>query len=221
MTDSIAGNRFAFTGREWIGEVGMYDYRHRVYSPAAGRFLQPDPIGFEGGDVNWYRYAGNRAVAVRDSAGLRANDPPASASSSCLYTGNSRSTITSREGKVTHSIGTVPTGTLLVEIVCECGYNCQGRDSDDCWQEQSRVNEKTPEAVAGEVLQLTRKASNADNDAWATFWKVVFKERNRKSANELYQEAYDTARTEYHAKVDRRVEECAALCRKLKGAQVK
>jgi RHS repeat-associated protein len=71
-TDSIAGNRFAFTGREWLGEVGLYDYRHRVYSPAAGRFLQPDPIGFEGGDVNWYRYVGNEPVFSRDPTGRAA-----------------------------------------------------------------------------------------------------------------------------------------------------
>jgi RHS repeat-associated protein len=69
-TDSIAGNRFAFTGREWLGEVGLYDYRHRVYSPTAGRFLQTDPIGFEGGDVNWYRYVGNQPDGLRDALGL-------------------------------------------------------------------------------------------------------------------------------------------------------
>ena len=38
------GNRFMFTGREWIAELGIYDYRNRMYLPELGRFLQVDPI---------------------------------------------------------------------------------------------------------------------------------------------------------------------------------
>ena len=36
-----------FTGREWIGALGLYDYRHRMYHPALGRFLQADPMGLQ------------------------------------------------------------------------------------------------------------------------------------------------------------------------------
>ena len=39
-------NRFLFTGREYLKEVNLYDYRNRIYSPELGRFLQTDPIGF-------------------------------------------------------------------------------------------------------------------------------------------------------------------------------
>jgi RHS repeat-associated protein len=46
---SSFGNRFLFTGREWLSDLGLYDYRHRVYSPHLGRWLQTDPIGFEAG----------------------------------------------------------------------------------------------------------------------------------------------------------------------------
>lgn len=45
------GNRFLFTGREQLGPYGLpsvYDFRHRLYSPEFGRFLQPDPMGFKG-----------------------------------------------------------------------------------------------------------------------------------------------------------------------------
>ena len=65
-----AGNRILYTGREWIGEAGLYDYRNRVYSPVLGRFLQNDPIRFEAGDVNLYRYVGNSAVDWGDPMGL-------------------------------------------------------------------------------------------------------------------------------------------------------
>ncbi|MCS7062733.1 MAG: RHS repeat-associated core domain-containing protein [Methylacidiphilales bacterium] len=45
-------------------------YRNRIYSTVQGRCLQPDPIGFDAGDVNWYRYVGNNAVNYTDPEGL-------------------------------------------------------------------------------------------------------------------------------------------------------
>jgi RHS repeat-associated protein len=44
---SAYGNRFMFQGREWIPELGVYDYRHRMYQPALGLFLQMDPMGLQ------------------------------------------------------------------------------------------------------------------------------------------------------------------------------
>jgi RHS repeat-associated protein len=67
---SPRGNRFLFTGREWLGQAGIYDYRNRVYSPGLGRFLQADPIRFSAGDVNLYRFVGNGPVNGRDPMGL-------------------------------------------------------------------------------------------------------------------------------------------------------
>jgi hypothetical protein len=32
---------------QWISELGIYDYRHRMYHPGLGRFLQTDPIGLQ------------------------------------------------------------------------------------------------------------------------------------------------------------------------------
>jgi RHS repeat-associated protein len=63
------GNRFLYTGREWIAEAGLYDYRNRVYSAQLGRFLQADPIRFAGGDVNIYRYCNNNGVNYIDPYG--------------------------------------------------------------------------------------------------------------------------------------------------------
>jgi RHS repeat-associated protein len=72
---SLFGNRFLFTGREWLSEVGLYDYRNRVYSAELGRFLQTDPIRFSAGDGNLYRYVSNNAVNLRDPLGLMQLDP--------------------------------------------------------------------------------------------------------------------------------------------------
>jgi len=68
---SFFGNRFLYTGREWIAEAGLYDYRNRVYSAALGRFMQTDPILFAAGDVNLYRYVGNGVIVYFDPDGLK------------------------------------------------------------------------------------------------------------------------------------------------------
>ncbi|HKP04150.1 MAG TPA: RHS repeat-associated core domain-containing protein [Chthoniobacterales bacterium] len=67
---SPAGNRFLFTGREWLKELRVYDYRHRMYQPEMGRFLQPDPKQFEAGDYNLYRYCHNDPINKTDPTGL-------------------------------------------------------------------------------------------------------------------------------------------------------
>lgn len=66
------GNRFMFTGREWIPELGLYDYRNRFYHPLLGRFLQSDPKGFDAGDMNLFRYVGDDPVDKGDPMGLAA-----------------------------------------------------------------------------------------------------------------------------------------------------
>jgi RHS repeat-associated protein len=62
--------RHLFTGQQWYGEVGLYDLRNRFYSPDLGRLLQPDPIGFRGGN-NLYRYCRNNPVTQSDPFGLQ------------------------------------------------------------------------------------------------------------------------------------------------------
>ena len=39
--------RFQYTGQTWYGEVGLYNYKARWYSPSLGRFMQTDPIGYQ------------------------------------------------------------------------------------------------------------------------------------------------------------------------------
>jgi RHS repeat-associated protein len=69
-TYSWYGNRFMFTGREYFAGLGIYDYRTRFYHPILGRFLQNDPIRFDGGDANLFRYCGGDPVNRRDPFGL-------------------------------------------------------------------------------------------------------------------------------------------------------
>nr|MDQ3330343.1 RHS repeat-associated core domain-containing protein [Planctomycetota bacterium] len=65
---------FAYTGREWDADAGMYYYRMRWYDPSTGRFIAEDPMGFAAGDPNLSRYVRNRPATSTDPSGLEERD---------------------------------------------------------------------------------------------------------------------------------------------------
>ena len=64
------GNPFLFTAREFDKESGLLYLRNRYADLLSGRFMQEDPIGFKGGDVNLYAYVSNNPGIYTDSSGL-------------------------------------------------------------------------------------------------------------------------------------------------------
>jgi RHS repeat-associated protein len=68
-----ATGSFRYAGRRIDAETALYDYRARIYSPALGRFLQPDPIGYRGGN-NLYAYVDNDPLNATDPTGLLPGD---------------------------------------------------------------------------------------------------------------------------------------------------
>jgi len=64
-------NPFQYTAREFDPETGVYDYRMRYYDPSAGRFISEDPLGFKGGDPNFYAYVLNSPTDLVDPLGLQ------------------------------------------------------------------------------------------------------------------------------------------------------
>ena len=49
-------------------------YRARYYDQFTGRFLSEDPFEFNGGDVNFYGYVGQRPTGLVDPSGLKPGD---------------------------------------------------------------------------------------------------------------------------------------------------
>ncbi len=52
-------------------DSNLYHFRHRDYSATLGRWTQTDPIGFDAGDFNLYRYVGNSPVDTLDPSGWK------------------------------------------------------------------------------------------------------------------------------------------------------
>src|SRR5262249_31312453 len=69
-TDSSFRGRYTWTGREYDVETNLQYNRARYYDPASGRWISQDPLGFDAGDSNLYRYVNNQPTLATDPSGL-------------------------------------------------------------------------------------------------------------------------------------------------------
>jgi len=66
---SIADNQVLYCGYRFDPETGLYQVRHRMLHPTAGRWMQRDPAGYVDG-LGLYEYVGGQPVAMVDPMGL-------------------------------------------------------------------------------------------------------------------------------------------------------
>ena len=67
---------FAYTGRYFDTVTGLQNNLHRWYDAKVGRWLSEDPIGFNAGDANLYRYVGNMPTMYTDPQGQQTERLP-------------------------------------------------------------------------------------------------------------------------------------------------
>jgi RHS repeat-associated protein len=72
--DAGLDNRFGWRGYWYDSHLQKYHVRNRVYDPREGQWLQTDPIGFDAGDQNLYRYCGGEYSMGYDPTGLSPRD---------------------------------------------------------------------------------------------------------------------------------------------------
>ncbi|MBA4027312.1 MAG: hypothetical protein C0473_03625 [Cyanobacteria bacterium DS3.002] len=70
-TALAAASGFGYTAQRFDSESGLYYYKNRIFAPALGRFLQPDPSGYVDG-LNLYTYVNNEPTNFTDPMGLEA-----------------------------------------------------------------------------------------------------------------------------------------------------
>jgi RHS repeat-associated protein len=74
---SIAQTDFSYTGQRSLPEMGLMDYKARMYSSSLMRFIQPDsliPSLFNPQSLNRYSYVTNRPIIFNDPTGNKPCD---------------------------------------------------------------------------------------------------------------------------------------------------
>ena len=66
--NTSCANEIIYCGYRFDPETQLYYVRNRTYNPVLGRWIQRDPIGYEGG-INLYEYVGGKSTGNLDSSG--------------------------------------------------------------------------------------------------------------------------------------------------------
>jgi RHS repeat-associated protein len=70
-TDPSYRGWYAFTGKEFDQNTDLQYNHARYYDARTGRWISQDPLGFDAGDSNLYRYVTNAPTSATDPSGLQ------------------------------------------------------------------------------------------------------------------------------------------------------
>jgi len=73
-SNAMVGDRFKYAGMQADAVTGLDFDQARWYDPSSGRFVSQDPMKFDSGDVNLYRYVKNDPYDKIDPTGMKAAD---------------------------------------------------------------------------------------------------------------------------------------------------
>ena len=177
LPTSSVTNRFLFTGREYLAEIALYDYRHRIYSPSLGRFLQTDPLRFDAEDVNLYRFVKNNLSNWIDSDGREAKEGDAcSPCEKCefeFFIADNRSDTTRIRAKIVFVAG-YPKGNcvFLKARWWTCTWGLQEGGSEGAgWREQRIIDDPFPTDINVQVeAQIEYLSCEKDDNSGSGKW---------------------------------------------------
>ena len=164
-TSASNGDRFKFAGTEHDSVIDQdYDYA-RNYKPTMGRFTATDPLGFNAGDDNLYRYVHNRVLNAIDPSGTTDSYyDPASGNINQPFVGIGQWSMNGQSGAFA---GDMPGGTMSpVNFMAT-----DNRPPRPVWAEQG----DDPEAT-GDDSALTNELEDQDTQEqedppnFGTFW---------------------------------------------------
>jgi len=150
---SAYNNTRLYTGREYDVETGLYHYRRRPYHAQLARFTNRDPIGYEAGDENLYRYVWNMPCTHVDPYGLDVGCEPGQCDIALHgYT------IKGAELLIHKEMGGRPYTFLLGDV---------DRNTESLWEDLKALGEKYVLKSLGKFQQALRGVQVA-REMWVT-----------------------------------------------------
>ena len=111
INNSNYNNPYAYTGRRFDNESGLYYYRNCYYQPSLARFISNDPQGFVDG-YNMYAYVKSNSLKYTDPFGLRARSSCYNLCGSNIYFYNPYKS-KEEPSLSNHVVGSNPVNSLL------------------------------------------------------------------------------------------------------------
>ncbi len=131
-------NNLRFPGQYADDETGLHYNWFRYYHTSIGRYLTPDPIGFEGGDKNFYVYVRNDPVNWVDPWGLDYMNPEDAPNVWVLITDDHFGNVWFR----VPPCGILHGETDAVVLNCDEKGNCTAYKWIDCYDAIGRCDKK-------------------------------------------------------------------------------